>query len=1120
MPDATPTSPDTVTDRRSSPLTASTARIVAAVAGVIAVLAALATPLLPVETSAATISWPQGQSLNSADPSIVAPLIAQTAQQVDVTIACSVLADVKTNGTILSSMPPGAQRAANKALTVTANDANITVLFRSNVAAVASRADIAAGKCTNLRIFSGPTATGAEFVGIAPPKLLEADKRPQIDGLYTTLTTAQVKAAGDGIRARIVVDNRYESHASPLKTLAIIVAVLATLIALFALWCLDRLFGYRGGLAQRTGSFFSRIRIRLSDLAVGGVLILWTFIGAGAPDDGYILNMARTSGDAGYLSNYYRFYGIAEAPFDWYYSFLALWAKISPTILWMHLPQLVAGIASWILISRVVLPRLLDVARTATTKLERHTASSWAAWTAGAVFLSFWLPFCSGLRTEAIIVLGSLLTWWATEVAISRKRMLPAALAATTAGFTLALAPQGIVGAAILLVAARPMLHVLVDRRREAGLAALLAPIAAAATIVAVVVFRDQSIMNVLEAMKIRYQTGPIVPWHQEFLRYYFLSVGTPDGALARRIPVLLAFVAAFIVAAVLLRRGGIKGVATAPAWRLIGAFGVSLLLLFATPIKWTIQFGVLTGFGAAMAGLAAIAIAQSSARSLRNLSALTAGLLFALAFASAGTNAWPYAYNLGIPWFNIAPVVAGIEVSSILLALAVAAVAVTLWLHLRSDYTTNRGLAHHPEGAPDSPADRRRIAIASTPLMVIAALMVAATLIAFGRAVVLRAPAMTVASNNVDALRGQPCAMADQVLAEPDPNANMLTPADGKSATAALTGTKSVGFTPDGIPSDLTPDNRNARAGQMHVGGSTSKPFNIIGGLGAGTTGGKGPETINGSTALLPFDLDPKKTPVLGSYGFGANAHLTTGWYDLPARDASPIIAFATAGAVSTINADGVPTYGQKLVVQFGTKAADGTFTQVGGDVIPVDPGPVIPNRPWRNLRVPMTAVPAKAEVMRLVLDDTNLGPMQFIAITPPRAPKLQTLQELVGSDDPVLIDFPVAAHFPCQRPLAITHGVAEVPDWRILPDYVMANSQSKTWMAANSGGLLSISESTTSSVTVPTYLRDDWHQDWGSLEKLTSLSPDATVATVDTSAVSTWGWSRTGSIRVEPTK
>ncbi|ALG86500.1 cell shape-determining protein MreD [Gordonia phthalatica] len=1091
-------------------MSARTARLLAVVAGVIAVLAAVLTPLLPVSTTSAAISWPQGQNLDANDPSVVAPLIAQSAKSIDISIDCAVLATLPDKASILSTMAPGAERSTNKALMITANETSVSVLFRSNLAATASRADIAAGKCRSLHVFSSVGATGAEFVGLAPATILPPDTRPQVDGLFTSLTGEQLAAAGQGLRANIEIDNRYESHATPMKVLAMVIAVLATLIALFALWCLDRIHGYRGGLSRRSGSLLSRLRPKLSDIAVSGVLLLWTVLGAGAPDDGYILNMGRTAGEAGYMSNYYRFFGIAEAPFDWYYSFLALWSQVSPTILWMHLPQLAAGVASWLLLSRVVLPRLGDAV----------AKNAWAAWTAGAVFLAFWLPFCSGLRGEGIIVLGSLLTWWATEIAIERRRMLPAALAATVAALTLAMAPQGIVGVAILLVAARPMLRILIERRREAGLVALLAPLAAAGGIVAVVVFRDQTLVTVLESMKVRYQTGPIVPWHQEFLRYYFLSVGTPDGALARRIPVLLMFVAAFLVAAVLLRRGSIKGVATAPTWRLIGAFGVSLLLLFATPVKWTIQFGVLTALGAALAGLAAITIAQSSARSLRNLSALTAGLLFALAAASAGTNAWPYAYNFGIPWFNIAPVVAGIEVSSILLALAVVAVAATLWLHLRSDYVTNKGLAHHAEGAPDSPADRRRIAVASTPLLVIAALMVIATVLAFGRAVVIRQPAMTVASNNIDALRGQPCAMADQVLVETDPNANFLTPVDGASATRALTGSESVGFSPTGIPDDLSPQTRSARAGQMHVGGSTSKPFAVVGGLGAGTTGGRGPETVNGSHALLPFGLNPRSTPVLGSFGYNANAYLTTGWYQLPARDASPLLVIATAGAVSTIDSDGLPTFGQKMVVQFGTAGPDGTFTQVGPDVIPIDPGPEIANRPWRNLRVPMTAVPAKADVMRLSLADTNLGPMQFMAITPPRAPKVRTLQQVVGSEAPVLIDFPVAAHFPCQRPLPIRHGVAEVPQWRILPDYVTANSQSKTWMASKSGGLLAITEATTSQVTVPTYLAEDWHRDWGSLEKQTPLRPDAVTAQVRTGSVRTWGWSRNGSIRLEPAK
>ncbi|MCF8569332.1 arabinosyltransferase domain-containing protein [Gordonia sp. HY002] len=1116
VPTTAPSDPDV--EPPSSPLSSQTARLLAVVAGLIAVIAAVLVPLLPVSQTSASVSWPQGQDVNADDPSVVAPLIAQTAQSVDLVIPCAALATLPAEGaTVLSTMPAKAKGASQRTLAVTANRTSVTVSMRANVAASASRADIDAGRCGELHVFSSASATGAQFTGLGPASDLDPSTRPQIDGFFTSLSTPQVTAMADaGMHARIDVDNRYESSPSILKVVVMVITVLAALLALFALWCLDRSNGYTGRLLARSKTLLAHIRPRLSDAVVTVVLVVWTFLGAAAPDDGYILTMGRAADASGYLSNYYRFYGIAEAPFDWYYSFLSLWSQVSTTIVWMHLPILVAGLASWFVLSRIVLPHLLSGSGAAGL-IGRFGSRAWAVATAAAVFLAFWLPFCSGLRTEGIIVLGSLLTWWATESAITRRRLLPAALAATLAAGMLALAPQGVIGVAILLVAARPLLHVLLDRRREAGLLALLAPMIAAGTVVSVIVFRDQTLMTVLEAMKTRYQTGPIIPWHQEFLRYFFLTVTTPDGALARRIPVLLLFVAAIVTAAVLLRRRSIAGVASSQTWRLIGAFGVTLLLFFLSPVKWTIHFGVFAGFGAALAAVACLAIAQAGARSSRNLSLLSVGLLFALAAAAAGKNAWPYAYRFGITWFDMAPALKGIQISSILLALAVVAVAVALWQHLRNDYVANKGLAHHDAGQPDSAGDRRRLMFAHTPLVLIAGLMVVATFTVFGKAVVTRSPAMTVFSNNVASLGGGTCGMADQVLAEPDPNKGMLVPAKNATPTAALTG-DAVGFSPEGIPADLTPTPSSARAGQMHVGGSVSKPFSIIGGLGAGTTGGTGPRTVNGSTHALPFGLDPATTPVLGSYGFPANAYLTTGWYTLPARDASPIIAFSTAGAVSTIDRDGHWRFGQKLVAQFGKPGPDGEFVQVGGDVVPIDAGPITPNLPWRNLRVPMTSVPAAATVLRLNLADTNLGPAQFIAITPPRAPELRTLQEMVGSTDPTLVDFMAAAQFPCQNPMTFPHGVTQVPRWRILPDFVTANSQSRTWMAADGGGPLSIVESTTSQVTVPTYLRDDWHEDWGSVERLTPLSPDAATARVDTEPVTQWGWHRTGSIRLEP--
>ncbi|PRC58647.1 hypothetical protein C6A85_27435, partial [Mycobacterium sp. ITM-2017-0098] len=68
--------------------------------------------------------------------------------------------------------------------------------------------------------------------------------------------------------------------------------------------------------------------------------------------------IARVSGEAGYLTNYYRYFGASEAPFDWYQSVLAHLASVSTAGGWMRLPATAAAIATWLIISHCVLPRL------------------------------------------------------------------------------------------------------------------------------------------------------------------------------------------------------------------------------------------------------------------------------------------------------------------------------------------------------------------------------------------------------------------------------------------------------------------------------------------------------------------------------------------------------------------------------------------------------------------------------------------------------------------------------------------------------------------------------------------------------------------------------------------
>jgi arabinosyltransferase C len=140
-------------------------------------------------------------------------------------------------------------------------------------------------------------------------------------------------------------------------------------------------------------------------------------------------------------------------------------------------------------------------------------------------------------------------------------------------------------------------------------------------------------------------------------------------------------------------------------------------------------------------------------------------------------------------------------------------------------------------------------------------------------------------------------------------------------------------------------------------------------------------------------------------------------------------------------------------------------------------------------------------------VATDDDLAPQHWIAVTPPRIPQLRSLQQVVGSSDPVLLDWLVGLAFPCQRPFGHNHGVTEVPKWRILPDRFGADANSPV-MDNIGGGPLGISELLFRASTVPTYLKGDWFRDWGALQQLVLFYPNATPARLNLGSATRSGW------------
>ncbi|MDT5251325.1 MAG: arabinosyltransferase, partial [Mycobacterium sp.] len=473
-------------------------RWVATIAGLIGFVLSVATPLLPVVQTTAMLNWPQNGQLNS----VTAPLISLTPVDMKATVPCSVVRGLPPGGgVILGTAPKKGKDAALNALFVVASSKRVDVTDRNVVIASVPREQAIGGPdapgCSSIEITSTHAGTFATFVGRNDSSgrpvrggFPDPNLRPQVVGVFTDLTGP----APPDLQLSATIDTRFSTTPTTLKLFAMVAAIVATIVALVALWRLDQLDGRRmRRLIPANWRTFT-----LADVTVIFGFVLWHVIGANSSDDGYILGMARVADHAGYMSNYFRWFGSPEDPFGWYYNLLALMTHVSDNSLWMRLPDLIAGVLCWLLLSREVLPRLGPAV----------AASKPANWAAGLVLLTAWMPFDNGLRPEPIIALGSLVTYVLIERSMRYSRLTPAALAVVTAAFTLGVQPTGLIAVAALIAGGRPILRILVRRHRVVGTMPLVAPMLAAGSVILTVVFADQTLSTVLEATRIRTAVG------------------------------------------------------------------------------------------------------------------------------------------------------------------------------------------------------------------------------------------------------------------------------------------------------------------------------------------------------------------------------------------------------------------------------------------------------------------------------------------------------------------------------------------------------------------------------------------------------------------------------------
>lgn len=1007
-------------DSRGGSAPPSRTRALAAALGLLSAVLSLSIPFLPVAQNTAELSWPT--AANGTAP-VVAPLVALRPERFDATVSCASIRSLDarspTEATVLTTTAPGAPDGAAVGMRVSVDGGRLVVDDRGQRLADPL---LPPGDCT-LRIDSTSTSTVVTFGG-AQLAALDGDARPQVTGLWSDLDGTRDPIAGTEVR--FASDNRFDSSPTALKIGAGALAVIALLGCLVVLRRLDDRDGRR---LVPTGRLASRLRGQdwWRDGCVASLLVGGTVFGSMTPDDGYILAIARGDLTSGYVGNYYRWFDVPEAPFGWFYELYSLWIQVSDSVLWLRLPALAMGLASWLLISRALLPRI-------GTTVRRSRSAGWAA---AGVFLCFWIPFNNGLRPEPVVVIAALVSLVLLERALAMQRLLPVALALVSGAFAVAATPTGLIAFAPLLAAARPLLRLLARRARQAGWVPVLAPLVAAGVVVLVAVFGDQTWQTIAEATRVRTEIGPNQPWYQELYRYQLLFSNTRDGSLMRRFPVLVLMLCLGVSIAVLLRRGRIPGAALGVSRRLIGSSLLAFVVLALTPTKWTHHFGAFAALGAGMAAVAALATATSVLRSRRNQALLVAALLTVTALAFAGPNSWWYVSNWGVPWFDKPVSVESVSLTSLLLLAAAATLVYAAVEHLRGP-------------AIPRPLDRRGRRLNSAPIAVFCALVVVFQIASLAKGVQKQWGSYSLAADVVADPTGSRCGLAGRILVETDPEAGTLRPVSGAA--------EGSGFLPFGLPPTGPGSLRDSDGQGNHDPGVT----------------GTGP---HGGQVMGSWSPDPQAT-----------GEFRSPWYGLPeaARDGSAPLVLGIAGQVGSGTSLTLEfRRGDAVVDTVSPDGSSGAVTAVA------DPqGTAAASAAWRDVRLDLVGSPAAtADAVRVVVSDQALGENGWLAVAEPRVPRLTPLTDVVAGKAGYL-DWPTSFPSPCLRPYGIHRGVAEQPAYRILAD-TQQREVGDNWGAPSTGGPQGWIDQIAVERVVPTYLQGAWDFDWGQLRMLDPYAP-----------------------------
>ena len=1047
---------------------------IALLAALVALACAAALPFAPVERQVPVVTWPQAPA---APVTTTLGLVshAPASLRVETTCATARAAAARGGGVLFSTMDPTSPRAAQQGVLwwVDGGDLRLDV-----AGTTVDSSPLPAGDCT-LALVTVPVPLDPAVAepGAGPGTASDAGAgsglqlrrdgadvgdpvpgMPETDTLATGLTSLDA-GAGERLSVALAVNDEFASSPAPLKTVLVVVLLVAGVGVLVCLALLDRprrAVAGRGADGRRAPPRWrATVRPRWPDAATVVLAVLWTPLAPMTDDDGYYAAMARDVVHSGYVGQYYQLFDQSFVPLTWPWYALSWWERVADTPLGLRVPALVMVLATWVFVRRGADLLLGDHPRWGRARGGAPTGGvlrSRAVWLLALAYAAAWAPYVMGVRPEAVSALGSAVALVGVLTTVRTGRLLPLALGVLAAAMAAAAHPTGAVAIAPLVAGLPAAWRAIRATRLWLTLVRVVVVVAPGAMATAAG-FADGTLYDFVRGREVFKAVQTPDAWTDEWIRYGFLlNPNIPMGAYAKRVTVLVALLAVvtslLLVAAARGRRLaedlGARALAVAGTTALLG-----FVALWVTPSKWTHHFGALSAL-TPLVLLAVLALGPDLARRAlagRGGGAVGLGVVAAVvavaAVAMTGTNGWAYSWALGMPRYGRPPFVKAVELSSPLTWLVVAgAVAAVLWLIARRGRPARSAGAVTPPAAgaastqasaavaPRPSLALRTAAVTTVVLLVVSTGYLVAT---FAQAAVLTAGAYSPqASRLLDPLdRG--CGATGAISVVDDRRATALTPAGVTSAGTAR---------PSGGAGSTGADGGDAAA---LAGGATSAPADAF-------TAGDGAVWVGD-----PAPPVPGAAQVWGSLAGGNTpvGELTTGWYDLDGALGDPGRRAVTALVTGNLLAED----GNAVVAEYGVLRADGSVRTTTAQGI----GDETSTTEWRTVRLggrapapsPERPEPAlvpqvlgpdgeplryrprlaqEADVVRLRAVDAATGPGGWVATSAPTVAPITTMARYLPRRAVVATAWQMAYHFPCQQQVAITHGITDRPTYAAL--------------------------------------------------------------------------------------